>query len=215
MKHQRRLIASRKSTIIHEVCRQLAGCEESGDLDDNDSKLRESLLNFDGRCEYCETRAAVTVDHFHPLVRDKKPTGYCNDAWNSVPCCKECNSSKGGKTFDEWFASTTSAYNPCFGATEDKKETVERTWDKFKAYDAAFRTRATRSPSLDEEWWSYTVKEIDTFLGKLQARVDEYFAFRRKTSGYISSHNLSVDVWSTESADTVCPFKNETTNHRL
>lgn len=34
------------------------------------------------------------------------PTGYITAINNLVPCCSQCNSSKGAKTFEEWYLST-------------------------------------------------------------------------------------------------------------
>jgi hypothetical protein len=53
-------------------------------------------------CAYCLAARATTEDHFEPLVRKGRPTGAMNDASNMVPCCSTCNSSKGGKRFEEW-----------------------------------------------------------------------------------------------------------------
>jgi len=53
-------------------------------------------------CAYCLKMKAVTEDHFVPLIRNKRPTGATNHAINMIPCCKSCNSSKGGKRFEDW-----------------------------------------------------------------------------------------------------------------
>ena len=47
-------------------------------------------------CAYCPA-AADTIDHVVPLVR-----GGTNYEGNLVPCCKPCNSRKGGRTVVEW-----------------------------------------------------------------------------------------------------------------
>lgn len=48
------------------------------------------------RCTYCDD-IATTMDHVLPLVR-----GGTNHEGNLTPCCKPCNSSKGGWTVVEW-----------------------------------------------------------------------------------------------------------------
>jgi 5-methylcytosine-specific restriction endonuclease McrA len=178
-KSKRKYITARKSTIIHEVCRQLAesGAHRHGvkfDSED-DAYLRQKLLNLDGRCEYCERRRAVTVDHFMPLVRDRKPTRFCNDAWNSIPCCRECNSSKGGKTYDEWFESK-SAFNPLVAFEDDEpgKQEKRRMWRKFASYDIIFRVRCKRTRDLQEAWWAALCEKIDSFVQDVQQDVDAY-----------------------------------------
>jgi 5-methylcytosine-specific restriction endonuclease McrA len=59
----------------------------------------ECLKYFDNRCAYCgEEMKTVTVDHFVPVVKNGSLAKS-----NIVPACKRCNSSKGSKTFDNWY----------------------------------------------------------------------------------------------------------------
>lgn len=184
------MVLSRKSTLVYEVSRQLAeavterpppkiiinrigvrrmtSMTSAAETAANAARLlackdREALLNGRGKCEYCKRRHATTQDHFFPLVRNGRPTGYCNDAWNTVPCCKECNSSKAGRTFAEWF-STDSKYAPCGGAV----------WAKFARYDVLFQKHCLRMPmdATWNAWWEDTNAMISEFLTALQARVD-------------------------------------------
>ncbi len=61
-------------------------------------KIKES------QCAYCLREGqAKTADHFKPVVNGTMPTGYVTDITNLVPCCKDCNSKKAGKEFDDWF----------------------------------------------------------------------------------------------------------------
>ena len=53
---------------------------------------------FDNKCAYCGKEKILTQDHFVPLSKDGEYT-----INNIVPCCKSCNSSKGGKYFSEWY----------------------------------------------------------------------------------------------------------------
>lgn len=98
-----RRILQRQSTLLYEFSKSLGNlpkdCEE---MTEEEVALRKKLLNNDGKCEYCEKREHSTLDHFFPLVKGSFPTDACNDTWNLVPACKECNSSKGGKTIEEW-----------------------------------------------------------------------------------------------------------------
>lgn len=52
-------------------------------------------------CVYCEG-IATTWDHLINLVQDRKANGHGHRVRNLVPCCAICNSSKGGRTFDQW-----------------------------------------------------------------------------------------------------------------
>ena len=63
--------------------------------------------NFNmSRCFYCGAPASSS-DHIVPLVSERRPTGAITEIYNLVPCCSTCNSSKGNKTFEEWYNETT------------------------------------------------------------------------------------------------------------
>ena len=55
-------------------------------------------------CAYCGDKY-TEWDHFHPLVKGKKPTGYISEIHNLVPACGKCNQSKGNKYWREWMFS--------------------------------------------------------------------------------------------------------------
>ncbi len=55
-------------------------------------------------CSYCGD-AASEWDHFRPLVKDRKPTGYISEIRNLVPTCGKCNQSKGNKDWKTWMLS--------------------------------------------------------------------------------------------------------------
>jgi len=98
-----RKILQRQSTLLYEFSKSLGNLpKEYEEMTEEEIALRKTLLKNDGTCEYCERRPHSTLDHFFPLVKNSFPTDACNDTWNLVPACKECNSSKGGKTIEEW-----------------------------------------------------------------------------------------------------------------
>ena len=68
--------------------------KKCGLIDENESKLE--------KCAYCGAKAS-TADHFHPLVKNGEATGYITEIYNLIPCCGECNSTKGNTPFDEWY----------------------------------------------------------------------------------------------------------------
>jgi len=59
-------------------------------------RLLRTWMRQGRACAYCPARA-TTIDHVLPLVR-----GGTNYEGNLTPCCKSCNSSKGGLTLVEW-----------------------------------------------------------------------------------------------------------------
>ncbi|MDD6564522.1 MAG: HNH endonuclease [Clostridiales bacterium] len=56
------------------------------------------------KCSYCGD-TFTEWDHFRPLVRDKRPTGYISEINNLVPACSKCNQSKGNKHWKDWILS--------------------------------------------------------------------------------------------------------------
>lgn len=165
-----RFLVARAGTLVYEASRQMSCVPvtaENRRAEEAQADVRRRFLRLDGLCEYCETRAASTLDHFEPLVRDQTPTPFCNDIWNCVPCCKECNSSKGGRSFDVWFASD-SAFNPCRLLDQDDSR---RLWVKFSSYDVMFRSRCRRK-SYDMEEWRQIREKIVVFLNDLQRQVE-------------------------------------------
>lgn len=55
-------------------------------------------------CAYCGN-PCTEWDHFNPIVKNKKPTGYISEIHNLVPSCGKCNQSKGNKNWKEWMLS--------------------------------------------------------------------------------------------------------------
>lgn len=76
-------------------------------LTELEQRKRSRVLNrLSGDCVYCG-EPAQTTDHFRPVVAlDGMPTGYCSDAWNVVPCCTTCNSSKSNMSWRVFMART-------------------------------------------------------------------------------------------------------------
>lgn len=164
-------IVNRKSTLLHEISKYLSQVPDARRYgDEEDVRLRSRLLALDGICEYCRKRPATTTDHFAPLVRNQAPTVFCDDVWNCIPCCKECNSSKGGRFYDEWFESTCK-YNPCDRSTAATQHRSRDVWRKFAAYDIVFRVRCVRK-NVDDVWWRGMRTSVERFLQRLQRSAD-------------------------------------------
>ena len=59
-------------------------------------KYSFSQLESGDKCVYCGAKANH-LDHLYPLVEKKYPSGYYTEPVNLVPCCGNCNQSKGAK----------------------------------------------------------------------------------------------------------------------
>ena len=54
--------------------------------------------SFGGLCAYCRVSRANTIDHLKP-----RTAGGSDLRSNLVPCCHECNKSKGSENWLQWF----------------------------------------------------------------------------------------------------------------
>lgn len=66
----------------------------------SEEQLAARIAYYGGRCLYCNSDNATTIDHRIPISR-----GGTNWPSNLVPCCKSCNSRKRDKTeaeYREW-----------------------------------------------------------------------------------------------------------------
>ena len=75
-------------------------------------------------CSYCGDTASEW-DHFRPLVKDKKPTGYISEIHNLVPACGKCNQSKGNKHWKTWMLSNA-ALSPKSKGVMDIEQRIQR-----------------------------------------------------------------------------------------
>ncbi|MCX7157062.1 MAG: HNH endonuclease [Rhodocyclales bacterium] len=96
------IFSKRRTTVAHAFASALAPSEEF------DNEKVEAALNALGQknlqaltCIYCG-KSAQTWDHLENLVREGKLNGYGHQIGNLVPCCRDCNSEKGGKSFRDY-----------------------------------------------------------------------------------------------------------------
>lgn len=95
------IFKKRRTTIAHAFASALA----SADIYDEDKvaiALQALGQNPDNlHCVYC-CQPAQTWDHLFNLVKGGESNGYGHHIGNLVPCCRDCNSSKGGKSFETY-----------------------------------------------------------------------------------------------------------------
>jgi hypothetical protein len=162
-------IVSRASTLRNEISKYIARVPASYVAPH--AELRPHLLNLDGVCEYCRRRPATTVDHFWPLVVQRRPTGYCNDLWNSVPACQGCNSSKGNRDATAWLRSSAPS-NPLAAAHAHAWTPLDRArlLAKFDAY-AAVSWVLCRRVHIDADLYCVIDAAVDRSLERIARAV--------------------------------------------
>ncbi|MEG1566967.1 MAG: HNH endonuclease signature motif containing protein [Anaerovoracaceae bacterium] len=140
-------------------------------------EIEELLVKLDiedGQCAYC-LRTANSTDHFRPLVKDGLPNGYITDIHNLVPCCFDCNSSKGKKDWDDWYLSDKNKTRLLqLGLTE---ETIQHRYDILEEFALETeRERIDYQSILGQEQWEEFIrrkKRLNHLLNEEQRFCDE------------------------------------------
>lgn len=70
----------------------------------NINENNEETMLDNSECFYCDCkRTTQHVDHIEPVIIDKQPTDiFVESIYNKVPCCEQCNTSKGKKNAEEF-----------------------------------------------------------------------------------------------------------------
>jgi len=94
-------ITGRTSSITNAFVNGIIPCREP-----SDDEIAEVLwiLGLDAeelRCSYCGDRS-TEWDHFRPIIKAQRPTGYISEIANLVPACSKCNQSKSGAGWRQW-----------------------------------------------------------------------------------------------------------------
>jgi len=97
------IVGRRKTTINHAFASAIAPHD-----DYDDELVVEALVALgqdpesDLYCGYCDKNPAETWDHVFGLVKGQQFSGFGHTIGNLLPCCKQCNSSKGNKNWREF-----------------------------------------------------------------------------------------------------------------
>lgn len=96
------IYSKRKTTVAHAFASALAPSDE---FDQNRVEAALVALGQENlrqlTCVYCG-KLAQTWDHLENLVKDGELNGYGHQIGNLVPSCRDCNSVKGGKSFQAY-----------------------------------------------------------------------------------------------------------------
>lgn len=122
---------------------------DNSELNDYYKKLKIE----ENQCAYCLRKGIGSGrDHLKPLVHNGMPTGYITDIHNLVPCCSECNSSKGSKTFEEWYKSSKNIVRlKNFGLSE---KNIEEHYETILEFSSNISDPIDFEKILGKELWS-------------------------------------------------------------
>ena len=153
-------ISGRSSTI----CRSMA-CTllEREACSDEEEKIWKSFFS-ENKCAYCG-RKATHLDHLHPLIIDKKPTGYGTEPGNLVPCCGECNQPKGNMSWKEYMEKLK---KDC--ETKEEKELIQKRIDNIEAFQ---KTMPPKKVILTDEMLNKWTEMLENFTRDLEEAAKE------------------------------------------
>jgi len=115
-----------------------------------------SILELDAdnlTCAYCGDKSSEW-DHFRPIVKDKRPTGYVSEIANLVPSCGKCNQSKSGSNWKIWMLSEA-AESPKSRKIHDLENRIKRL-EEFEQWKPVLKVdfESTIGPELWQEYWA-------------------------------------------------------------
>lgn len=187
----RKFIKNRLGTLIYEISRSFADVIQDGIILERDLQLQKSVLNMNGVCEYCEINEASTKDHFMCLVQNSKPTKYCNDILNLIPCCNSCNSSKGKSSFLEWANNGNGKKNPFHKMNSEKKQ---RIIEKMTKYKEIFDENHTIK-MYNEDKYNACIEKLTIALNECEemvAEMKENDVLYKKLNVILNEKNMSI-----------------------
>lgn len=176
-----------------------------------EEEVKKALVELemsDGiRCAYCGGKYSEW-DHFHPIVDDKKPSGYISEINNLVPCCSFCNSKKGNKDWREYMDKVRDHD----GQKERRRELLEEyeRKDRIKISEEEFK-----SICGEEDWaehWDNLDKLVEQMRkyqdcsDKLMKRLQERYCPRIATGGGSGGNKKERKTSSTFDAASEIPI---------
>jgi hypothetical protein len=141
------IFVKRKTTVNHAFASALAPTDTYDEtLVDGALRVLGQDPDCDLACVYCGDKAS-TWDHLIGLVKDAELRGYGHQIGNLVPCCRDCNSSKGSK---DWQYFTRCKIND-----ENKRKEIEL---KLTTYLRQFARPVNIDQiklEMPDEWFQY------------------------------------------------------------
>lgn len=132
---------------------------------DDDVRHNLEILGMDEEtvcCAYCGD-ACTEWDHFHPLIVDRKPTGYISEINNLVPACNKCNQSKGNSEWETWMRSDAEKSPKTRGIAD-----LEARIEKLKAYDLLDKKNIDIESIVGAEEWEKHWKNCDLIIEQMR-----------------------------------------------
>ena len=160
--------------------------ELNGKCEDEDFDI--AVEYFDHRCAYCGKKRTLTMDHVVSINDDGS-----TNADNIVPCCANCNSSKGAKDMENWFRGQAFFSEERLSFIKEYIESAKRrqTHDRFCSYSISTSSSNSKD-SIEQDTTIY-----EEIIGYLNEKAGTSFrSTSKKTMELINgrlSENYTVD----------------------
>lgn len=202
-------ISTRRSTVARSMASTLMPRIKINEDDDEDiiAKWMKYLYGDNVRnpisCVYCgSSPEKLELDHLFPLIRNQQPSGYCTELVNLVPCCRECNGSKGSKLWWKYmdmneYDESNESQKKIKQRLESKRkdadgniiDSLELRFKKLKDYCSKFGLPSSDSEFESERnehkicfndsaltWWKDLYDEVVVTLNSAQIQIDAFNA---------------------------------------
>lgn len=158
-------ITARSSSITNAFINGIIPC-----IEPTEEEI-ETALKFLGmdkdtiRCAYCGG-AHTEWDHFRPLVKNKRATGYISEIHNLVPSCSKCNQSKGNKEWKTWIRGNAK-HSPQARNIENLQEIIMRL-EAFETWGDHVHTKLDFEKIVGKEKWENHWKNCEELHEKMR-----------------------------------------------
>lgn len=156
-------------------------------------------------CAYCGDPPSEW-DHFRPVVRDKRPTGFITEIRNLVPSCGKCNQSKGSSDWERWMKGRAKLSPASRGISDLEDRIVRlRRFEEWGAVSAISLEDLVPEAELNLHW-DYLRKtiasmcEAQVHARKLQVAVARALAERGDERRVIAADEDAADDSERDSA---------------
>ena len=155
-------MAGRTSTI----CRSMACTLLRRDACSPDQEKQWLQFFPEKTCAYCGKKA-THLDHLHPLIIDRMPTGYGTEAANLVPCCTECNQPKRNMYWED-FMRSDNCHHVGDAVNNDPQKAMEKRIENIKQYQKMMPPQKVDIDDVTLNKWNELLHGFDKKLKEAQ-----------------------------------------------
>lgn len=161
-------------------------------IEPSEEEIKEALTILeqnveDVRCVYCGDKK-TEWDHLHPLIINKKHTGYITEIANLVPACGKCNQSKGNSNWKEWMISNAEK-SPKTREIPDLEKRIQI----IEKYDNYFKKKIINLEEIaGKDLWEKYQRAYDSIIFNMESAQKIMDEIKEKVSKQNGSSNVHM-----------------------